>query len=224
MDKGRRLGLDAAPADDHARGVRSILCLAVVLAVPLSAAVLLPACQRDETKPVGAGGSAAGSSAAPAPSIETKTAAGTLRGSWQVDGFVAAPSPSGSSSAAAFEQDKQQAHVQAIRIVYTGDQVKIYEPGQPLLSSSYEVKESHPTWCRLLSGKDEVVITFLDDDHMVIDRKGNAYGAKMKMKRAVDGPGTGKPYATPPSASGSASGSASPPPTPSTKPSASTKL
>lgn len=206
MDAPERPGLDAAPrADHHRRVVRSLSCLALALLLPT---FLLPACQRDETKPVGPGGTVA-SSAAAAPSIETKTAAGTLRGSWQVDGFEAAPSPSGSSSASAFEKDKQQAHVQAIRIVYTGDQVKIYEPGQPLLSSSYEVKESHPTWCRLLSGKDEVVITFVDDDHMVIDRKNNAYGAKMKMKRAVDGPGTGKPYATPPGASGSASASAS---------------
>lgn len=187
---------------------RSLLLVTLALAAPL--APTLVACQRDETKPVAT--SAPNALPSAAPSVETKTAAGTLRGSWQLDGFEAAPVPSGSSSAAAFEKDKEAAHVQSIRIVYTGDQVKIYEPGQPLLSSSYEVKESHPTWCRLLSGKDEVVITFTDDDHMTIDRKNNAYGAKMKMKRAKDGPGTGKPYATPPasaSASASASGSAS---------------
>ena len=176
--------------------------------------LLLLACQRDETKPVAADPKA---SAVPIASVETKTAAGTLRGSWQVDGFEAAPSPSGSSSATAFEQAKQDAHVQAIRIVYTGDQVKIYEPGAMLLSSSYEVKESHPTWCRILSGKDEVIITFADDDHMTVDRKGNAYGSKMKMKRAKDGPGTGKPLVMPsvvpsvaPSASLSSSGSKHP--------------
>ncbi len=160
----------------------------------MSLSLVLVACQRDETKPVPT--SASSAPIAPA-SVETKTAAGTLRGSWQVDGFEAAPSPSGSSSAWAFEQAKQNAHVQGIRIVYTGDQVKIYEPGAMLLSSTYEVKESHPTWCRLLNGKDEVIITFTDDDHMTIDRKGNSYGSKMKMKRAKDGPGTGKPLVMP---------------------------
>lgn len=186
---------------------RSLLLVTLALAAPLAPA--LGACQRDEAKPIATTPPSAAASASP--SVETKTAAGTLRGSWQLDGFEAAPVPSGSSSAAAFEKEKEAAHVQSIRIVYTGDQVKIYEPGQPLLSSSYEVKESHPMWCRLLSGKDEVVITFTDDDHMTIDRKNNAYGAKMKMKRAKDGPGTGKPYATPPaSASASGSGSAAP--------------
>jgi len=186
----------------------------LALTAPLTPVV---GCQRDEQKPAAPAASSAPASAAP--SIETKTAAGTLRGSWQLDGFEAAPAPSGSSSAAAFEKEKEAAHVQSIRIVYTGDQVKIYEPGQPLLSSSYEVKESHPTWCRLLSGKDEVVITFTDDDHMTIDRKNNAYGAKMKMKRAQDGPGTGKPYATPPPRpSGSGSAAPSAPPSGSTKP------
>lgn len=173
--------------------------------VILSALVLaLGACDRSEpkaepVKPV-APAPATPPATSPATSIETKSAAVLLRGTWQVEGFEAA-APAGSSSAAALQAEASTDEAQAVRITYTGDQIQIHVPGQPVLSSSYEVKESHPTWCRILNGKDEVVITFRDDDHMTVDRKGNAYGAKMKMRRASGPPPVA---AAAPAASGSA--------------------
>jgi len=37
----------------------------------------------------------------------------------------------------------------------------------------------------LLNGKDTVIITVFDDDHMLIDRPGNPFAAKMRMRRVA---------------------------------------
>ncbi len=160
--------------------------LLLVLALVSAGSATLGACERSEPKPDPTPAASA-PPPAPLPVVEAKSAAALLRGTWQVDGFEAA-GPAASSSAAALQAEANSDAAQAVRITYTGDQIKIQVPGEPVLSSSYEVKESHPTWCRILNGKDEVVITFQDDDHMTVDRKGNEYGAKMKMRRALGPP------------------------------------
>ena len=84
----------------------------------------------------------------------------------------------------------------SVTVTYTGEQVKISTPGSAVLSSSYEVLEDYPRRCVMKNGKDIVAIEFAaDDDHMVIDRRGNALGANMKMHRAR--PVTAAPSATP---------------------------
>lgn len=117
----------------------------------------------------------------------TRPGAQLLQGSWQVDGFEAS-SVAGATSAAALQAQAESAEAQAVRITYTDKQVQIQAPGQPLLASSYDVLDSKPGYVRIMNGKDLVVITFRDDDHMTIDRQGNSFGAKMKMKRASGPP------------------------------------
>ena len=106
-----------------------------------------------------------------------------LIGSWQAEEFIAA-TPSGSASAAALNAQIGSDEAQAVRVTYTADQVKINVQGQTL-ASSYVVREDGVGKCTLLNGKDVVVVTFFDDDHMIIDRPGNPYAAKMKMHRLV---------------------------------------
>lgn len=112
----------------------------------------------------------------------TRAGSELLKGTWQVEGFEAAPG--GASSAAALQAQADSAEAQAVRITYTDKQVQIQAPGQPVLSSSYEVLDSRLGFVKIMNGKDQVMITFRDDDHMIIDRQGNQFGAKMKMKRA----------------------------------------
>lgn len=164
--------LDARAAGRHHARVRSLVLIVFALTAPLAPL----ACERDKTEPTPA---ATLSSAAPA-----KDASMLLRGTWQVDGFEAAAA-SGSASAAALQAQAANAEALAVRITYTDRQVKVNVPGQPTLASLYTVLETHPAWCRLKNGRDEVVITFQDDDHMTIDRKGNDYGSKMKMRRVT---------------------------------------
>jgi len=169
--------------------------------VTLSLVVFIGSCDK---KPSDA---PAPSASAPVP--DNRSAAASLRGTWQVDTFAAA-APSGSTSAEQLAAMAQAEEAAAVRVVYTGDQVKIIVPGQPTLTSSYDVKEDSPTRVKLKSGKDDVIITFQDQDHMTIDRPGNAYGAKMSMKRVKDAPiptATPKPPETPPVAMGSGSAS-----------------
>ncbi len=155
-----------------------------VVAVPLVALGLCAFAPSCEKKPDPSATTASSST----PYAETRSAAVLLRGTWQVDSFSAA-APSGSASAAelaaAVEADEL---ARAIRVIYTGDQVKTMVPGQPTLTSSYEVKSDSPTRVVLKNGPDDVIITFRDDDHMTIDRKGNAFGSKMSMKRVKDAP------------------------------------
>lgn len=110
-----------------------------------------------------------------------------LKGTWQVEGFEAA-SVGGVSSAAALQAQADSAEAQAVRITYTENKVQIQAPGQAVMASGYEVLESKLGYVRILNGKDTVVITFRDDDHMLIDRQGNALGTKMKMKRSSGPP------------------------------------
>lgn len=143
----------------------------VLLALSLASA----ACERQpETRP---------DSAKQVPTAPSRPGADLLRGTWQVDGFEAS-SPAGSASAAALQAQAGSPEAQAVRITYTGTLVQIQAPGQPVLSSSYDVLDSRPGWVRIKNGNDEVIIAFRDDDHMTVDRKGNQFGAKMKMKRA----------------------------------------
>ncbi len=123
-----------------------------------------------------------------APNLQTPappSAAQMLIGTWQAIGFEAA-TPAGSASAAALNQQMGSDEANALRIIYTKDQIKISMPGQ-VLSSTYFVREDGAMKCTLLNGKDVVIIVFGDADHMVIDRPGNAFAAKMKMKRIVEG-------------------------------------
>lgn len=142
----------------------------------LFALSVLGACEKPNPEPT-----PAPAAAVPKP---TKAGAELLRGTWQVEGFEAAPG-SGASSAAALQAQAESAEAQAVRITYTDKQVQIQAPGQPVLASGYEVLESKVGLVRIMNGKDLVLITFRDDDHMTIDRQGNQFGAKMKMKRST---------------------------------------
>lgn len=141
--------------------------------------VLTTACEKAPPEPT-----ASAVDAGPKP---TKAGSELIKGTWQVEGFEAAPG-SGASSAAALQAQAESAEAQAVRITYTDKQVQIQAPGQPVLSSSYEVLDSRLGFVKIMNGKDQVLITFRDDDHMVIDRQGNQFGAKMKMKRASGPP------------------------------------
>jgi hypothetical protein len=156
--------------------------------------VLLGACEKPKPEPT-----VSATSAAPQPS---KPGAELLRGTWQVEGFEAATNAgeSGAASAAALQAQADSPEAQAVRITYTDKQVQIQAPGQPVLASTYDVLESKLGFVRILNGKDLVLITFRDDDHMTVDRQGNQYGAKMKMKRS-----SGPPPEAPKLATGSGS-------------------
>lgn len=120
---------------------------------------------------------------APAPA-PLRAGAELLIGTWQVEGFEGAPE---------LQAQVNTPEAQTLRIRYTDKTVTIIAPGQLPLSSTYEVQETKPGMVRFKNGTDLVVITFRDNDHMTIDRQGNKYGAKMKMRRAPDqlpaGPG-----------------------------------
>jgi hypothetical protein len=108
-----------------------------------------------------------------------------LIGTWQAEEFIAA-SPSGSASAAALNAQIDSDAAKAVKVTYTADQVKVMIGGQTL-SSTYVVREDGAGKCTLLNGKDTVVITFFDPDHMLIDRPGNPFAAKMRMRRLAAG-------------------------------------
>ena len=110
-------------------------------------------------------------------------AAALLKGTWQLDGFIAA-SPSGSATVEALNAQVETEAAKAVRVTYTGDQVKIATPGSAVLSSSYTVLEDYPRRCVLQNGKDVVKIEIVDDDdHIVVDRAGNSFNANMRMHR-----------------------------------------
>ncbi|MGZ3417839.1 MAG: hypothetical protein ACXVEF_12305 [Polyangiales bacterium] len=111
-----------------------------------------------------------------------KDAALLLRGTWQVEGFEAA-AVSGIASAAQLQAQAATAEAAAVRITYTDRHIKVNVPNQPTVVSTYSIEETHPAWLKIKNGPDTVVITFQDDDHMTVDRRGNSYGAKMKMRR-----------------------------------------
>jgi hypothetical protein len=128
----------------------------------------------------------------PAPVVVLRPGAELLIGTWQVEGFEAT-SASNAASAAALQAQVNSPEAQTLRIRYAEKTVTIIAPGQLPLASTYEVLESKPGMVRFKNGQDTVVITFRDNDHMIVDRQGNAYGARMKMRRAPDalpaGPG-----------------------------------
>jgi hypothetical protein len=162
---------------------RSLLLAAVLPPLLLAPAFFGGACDRRDA------GTQPSASATPTAHVETKSAAALLVGTWQVDAFAAA-APSGSESAQALNElaKAEQDTASAVRVVYTGDQVKMIAPGSPVLSSSYEIKEDTPTRVVIKNGQDLVTIVFKDDDHMTVDRKGNAYGTKLGMRRVKDAP------------------------------------
>lgn len=108
-----------------------------------------------------------------------------LVGTWQVEGFEASSS-AGAASAAALQAQVNSPEAQSLRIRYDDKHVTIIAPGQLPLASNYEVLDSQPGAVKFKNGTDTVWVTFRDNDHMTVDRQGNAYGAKMKMKRASD--------------------------------------
>ena len=151
----------------------------VVSALMLMLMLSSSACDRDGSK-TKATPTAEGASSQP-----TGSAAVLLRGTWRAEEFIGA-TPAGSASVAAFNDALKSGLAPAVLVTYTGDQVKIQTPGSAMLSSSYEVKEDAPRRVVLLNGKDTVVIAFLDEDHMIIDRPGNPFNSKMKMVRVKD--------------------------------------
>jgi len=146
----------------------------------LCALVLLGACEKPSPEP------AASQPAAVAK--PSRAGAELLRGTWQVEGFEPNGGTGAGASAAALQAQADSPEAQAVRITYTEKQVQIQAPGQPMLASGYDVLESKPGFVRIVNGKDLVLITFRDDDHMTVDRQGNQFGAKMKMKRSSGPP------------------------------------
>lgn len=122
---------------------------------------------------------------APAVAVPLRPGAELLAGTWMVEGFEPT-SAVNASSAAALQAQVNSPEARALRIRYGEKTVTIIAPGQLPLSSTYEVLESKPGVVRFKNGTDFVVITFRDNDHMTVDRQGNAYSAKMKMKRTTD--------------------------------------
>ena len=139
--------------------------------------LVLLGCQRDRPE----------SKADPTPPVVASLRAGSelLIGTWQVEGFEAS-SPAGAASAAALQAQVNSPEAQSLRIRYAEKSVTIIAPGQLPLSSTYEVLESKPGVVRFKNGTDFVVVTFRDNDHMIVDRQGNAFGARMKMRRASE--------------------------------------
>lgn len=161
-------------AQDH--GVRLLLFLAL----------LTFGCDRDQggTKPD------------PAPPIAAKPALRNgdelLVGTWEVEGFEST-STATAASVAALQAQVDSPEAKSVRITYTTDQVRIVVPGQPTISSSYSVIEKRSGFVHFKNGADTVKIMFRDDDHMVVDRANNPYGAKMKMKRSAPLPPSAMP-------------------------------
>ncbi len=161
--------MDGAKLRGQDRAVRLLVCFAL----------LTLGCDRDGTKPD------------PAPSAKPALRSGDelLVGTWEVDGFEAA-SPATSASVAALQAQVDTPEARSVRISYSARDVRIYVPGQPTISSPYEVLDKKSGYVQFKSGPDTVAVTFRDDDHMVVDRANNPYGAKMKMKRSTLLPGT----------------------------------
>jgi hypothetical protein len=120
-----------------------------------------------------------------APVAPLRPGAELLIGTWQVEGFEAS-SAAGAASAQALQAQVNSPEAQQLRIRYGDKHVTIIAPGQLPLSSTYEVLDSKPGVVKFKNGEDTVVVTFFNNDHMIVDRQGNAYGARMKMKRAPD--------------------------------------
>ena len=148
-------------------------------------AVLTLGCDRDGTKP-----------APPAPAVAAKPPLRNgdelLIGTWEVDGFEST-STATAASVAALQAQVDTPEARSVRITYDDKQVRIVVPGQPTISSSYEVIEKRSGFIHFKSGADKVVITFRDDDHMTVDRANNPFGAKMKMKRSTPLPASAAP-------------------------------
>jgi len=158
--------MDGAKHRAQDRGVRFLVCFAL----------LTLGCDRDGTK------------ADPTPSVPARTPLRTgdalIVGTWEVDGFESS-SPATAASVAALQAQVDTPEARSVRITYSPTEVRIVVPGQPTISSSYEVLEKRSGFLHFKSGADKVVVTFRDDDHMIVDRANNPYGAKMKMKRSA---------------------------------------
>ena len=155
-----------------------IASVAAVCWMSLVACCAASACKKDEPPRADPASQTSG----PAP-VVLGPGSKLLIGTWQAEEFIAA-SPSGSASAKALNAQIASDAAQAVKVTYTQTQVQIVVSGQTL-ASSYVVREDGVGKCTLLNGKDVVNITFFDDDHMLIDRPGNAFAAKMKMRRLV---------------------------------------
>ncbi len=153
-----------------------LLRIALIACLPLLPLLTSSACKKDEAPRADPGAP----SATP-PKAPLERGSKLLIGDWQAEEFIAA-SPSGSASAAALNAQIDSDKAQAVRVTYTGDQVKIIVEGQ-VLASSYWVRDDEAGKTTILNGKDVVIITFFDADHMIIDRPGNPFAAKMKMRR-----------------------------------------
>ncbi len=153
-------------AQDHR--VRLLLCFAL----------LTFGCDRDRD----------GTKLSPAPAIAPKPPLRNgdelLVGTWEVEGFEAT-STATAASVAALQAQVDSPEAKSVRITYTADQVRIVVPGQPTISSSYQVLDKSSGFVQFKNGADTVKIMFRDDDHMAVDRANNPYGAKMKMKRSA---------------------------------------
>lgn len=135
-------------------------------------ALLTLGCDRDGTKPE------------PTKHVAQRNGDELLIGTWEVEGFEAV-SPATASSVAALQAQVDSKEARSVRITYDPQQVRIVVPGQPTVSSAYEVLDKRSGYVRFKNGGDTVVATFPDDGHMLVDRAGNPYGARMKMKRST---------------------------------------
>jgi hypothetical protein len=115
-----------------------------------------------------------------------RSASERLKGTWEVESFVA-NDPSTAASVAAFNLELvKNPGLAAIRTTYDGARVRISAGNNGVSPvNPYKVVEDTPDRCVLDSAGDKVAIDFRDDNHMTIDRKGTPFGAKMNMRRAL---------------------------------------
>jgi hypothetical protein len=163
--------MDGAKLRGQDRLVRVLVCFAL----------LMLGCDRDGTK--------ADPTPNVAPRAPLRSGDELLVGTWEVDGFEAS-SPETAGSVAALQAQVDSPEARSVRIAYSKTDVRILVPGQPTISSPYEVLDKRSGFIHFKSGPDKVTITFRDDDHMVVDRANNPFGAKMKMKRSTLLPGS----------------------------------
>ncbi|MFI5297411.1 MAG: hypothetical protein ACHREM_04880 [Polyangiales bacterium] len=112
----------------------------------------------------------------------SKSAAATLKGVWRPTLLVATV-PGTEASVRAMNEQFGTPAAMAARIEYTGDRIVTTTPGAPKRSAPYTIEHDFGDRVVIHDYRDDVTISFADDDHATIDRKNNPFGAQMRIER-----------------------------------------